>query len=71
MRHSWERSGLCSYCGKWCPHCNDCTCPGKGWTRYAATGCPGFDTQAGQLRPEREVVQTARAEVWRDRNRPA
>ncbi len=51
MRHDWERAALCLYCHRWCRHCNDCVCPGNGWTRYASSNCPGFDTEAGQLRP--------------------
>ena len=71
MRHDWQKNvGLCGYCHTWCPQCNDCTCPGKGWKRYASSSCPGFDTEAGRLRPERAAVTAARAEAWRDRNRP-
>lgn len=51
MRHRWERNGLCLYCGWFCDYCNDCACPGNGWTRYRTSRCPGFDTEAGRLRP--------------------
>ncbi len=51
--HNWEPCGLCIFCGLWCPNCNDCVCPYKGWTNYRRSRCPGFDTQAGALRPVR------------------
>lgn len=54
MRHDWQPSALCLYCGKWCPQCNDCTCPAKGWTRYVNSNCPGFDTLAGFRRPRKK-----------------
>jgi hypothetical protein len=50
MKHDWT-PGLCLYCGNFCTQCNDCQCPGRGWRNYAASKCPGFDTQAGWLRP--------------------
>lgn len=53
MRHEWERAGLCLYCGRWCPRCNDCMCPNNGWTRYANSACPNFDTHAGRDRPRK------------------
>jgi hypothetical protein len=70
MRHDWER-GACSACGWYCRDCNDCKCPGKGWTKYASSSCPMFDTKAGQLRPSKADVDAKRAEEWRDRNRPS
>lgn len=70
MRHDWQ-PGLCSVCGWHCPDCNDCKCPGKGWTRYALSSCPMTDTHAGKDRPRKEDVDKTRAESWRDRNRPS
>jgi hypothetical protein len=58
--HDWEPAAYCLYCGTWCPRCNDCTCPGAGWSRYANSSCPGFDTKAGNLRPSKAAVQAAR-----------
>jgi hypothetical protein len=69
MLHEWQ-NGMCSYCGKFCSICNDCQCPGMGWTRYALSSCPGFDTHAGRDRPERAAVLEQRATAWRDRNKP-
>jgi hypothetical protein len=65
MKHDWERAALCIYCATWCPNCNDCTCPGNGWKKYALSNCPGFDTHAGYDRPHKPERKRSEGRVER------